>query len=192
MFTSRAEFRILLRQDNADERLTRLGHSVGLATTKRLKIMENKYSRVSKFIEYVNINSFTPTQVNAVLEEKKSAQLQQKTRISKIIIRPELSSADFKHLFSDSINISDTELEAVDIRLKYEGYIEKEKANAEKIQKFSQLTIPETIDYDKLLSISTEGRQKLKKLKPRTISDALSISGVNPSDIIVILVFLGR
>jgi tRNA uridine 5-carboxymethylaminomethyl modification enzyme len=126
------------------------------------------------------------------LEKNNSAPLQQKTRISRIIIRPELCCAHFKDLYSFNKSLSDIEYQAVDIKLKYEGYIEKEKLNAEKIQKFSQLSIPETIDYDRLLSISTEGRQKLKKLKPKTIGDAISISGVNPSDIIVILMFLGR
>ncbi len=192
MFTSRAEFRILLRQDNADERLTRIGFDLGLATKERLLLMEEKYNRIERFIQYTNQNSFSPYDINAILERKNSAPLQQKTRISKIIVRPELSCADFKELYSFHEDLCQTEYQAVDIKLKYEGYIEKEKANAEKIHKFSQLSIPETIDYDRLLSISTEGRQKLKRLKPKTIGDATSISGVNPSDIIVILMFLGR
>jgi tRNA uridine 5-carboxymethylaminomethyl modification enzyme len=192
MFTSRAEFRILLRSDNADERLTHIGHKLGLASNKRLEITERKYERINSFLEYANNNSFSPTDVKDILEAYGSSPLQQKTKISKVIVRPELKATYFKNLYTHEETLSASEFEVIDIKLKYEGYIEKERANAEKIKKFNHFKIPENFDYDKLLSISIEGRQKLKKFKPKTISEALSISGVNPNDIIVILTLLGR
>ncbi|NLK15982.1 MAG: tRNA uridine-5-carboxymethylaminomethyl(34) synthesis enzyme MnmG [Bacteroidales bacterium] len=192
MFTSRAEFRILLRSDNADERLTHIGHKLGLASNKRLEITERKYERINSFLEYANNNSFSPTDVKDILEAYGSSPLQQKTKISKVIVRPELKATYFKNLYTHEETLSASEFEVIDIKLKYEGYIEKERANAEKIKKFNHFKIPDNFDYDKLLSISIEGRQKLKKFKPKTISEALSISGVNPNDIIVILTLLGR
>ncbi len=192
MFTSRAEFRILLRSDNADERLTHIGHKLGLASNKRLEITERKYERINSFLEYADNNSFSPTDVNDILQAYGSSLLQQKTKISKILLRPELKTSYFKELYTNEDALSPSDFEIIDIKLKYEGYIEKEKANAEKIQKFNHFKIPDSIDYDKLLSISIEGRQKLKKYKPKTIGEALSISGVNPNDIIVILTLLGR
>lgn len=192
MFTSRAEFRILLRSDNADERLTHIGHKLGLASNKRLEITERKYKRINSFLEYANNNSFSPTDVKDILEAYGSSLLQQKTKISKVIVRPELKATYFKNLYTHEETLSASDFEIIDIKLKYEGYIEKERANAEKIKKFNHFKIPDNFDYDKLLSISIEGRQKLKKFKPKTISEALSISGVNPNDIIVILTLLGR
>lgn len=192
MFTSRAEFRILLRQDNADERLTQLGYNLGLASEERMRFTDEKYNRISNYISFVENNSVTPSEINPYLESVSSSALNQKTRISKLIVRPELSSQSLKDYIQFPEPISAIELQSVDIKLKYEGYIEKEQANAEKIQKFSQLLIPENVNYDRLLNISIEGRQKLMKIKPKTIGQALSISGVNPSDIIVLLMFLGR
>ena len=167
MFTSRAEFRILLRSDNADERLTHIGHKLGLASNKRLEITERKYERINSFLEYANNNSFSPTDVKDILEAYGSSPLQQKTKISKVIVRPELKATYFKNLYTHEETLSASEFEVIDIKLKYEGYIEKERANAEKIKKFNHFKIPENFDYDKLLSISIEGRQKLKKLNPK-------------------------
>ncbi len=192
MFTSRAEFRIILRSDNADERLTHIGHSIGLASDKRLKITEKKYELINKFIDYSYANSLKPAQINNILEAHGSSPINQRTKISRLISRPEIKASYFKDLYLFEQPITDQELDIVDIKIKYEGYIEKEKINAEKIQKFNQIRIPDWIDYDKLLSISIEGRQKLKRVKPKTIGDAIRISGVNPSDIIVILTLLGR
>ena len=182
----------MLRSDNADERLTHIGHKLGLASNKRLEITERKYERINSFLEYANNNSFSPTDVKDILEAYGSSPLQQKTKISKVIVRPELKATYFKNLYTHEETLSASEFEVIDIKLKYEGYIEKERANAEKIKKFNHFKIPDNFDYDKLLSISIEGRQKLKKFKPKTISEALSISGVNPNDIIVILTLLGR
>ena len=192
MFTSRAEFRILLRQDNADERLTQIGYDIGLASVERLKSKDNKYNKIERFIRFTESNSLIPEDINPYLDSINSSKLNQKTRITKLISRPEISCSQLIPYINFPEPINSIELQSVDIKIKYDGYIEKEQLNAEKIKKFSQLSIPDNIDYDKLLNISTEGRQKLKRLRPKNIGSALSISGVNPSDIIVILMFLGR
>lgn len=192
MFTSRAEYRILLRSDNADERLTELGYNLGLASNRRYNILLRKYDRINSFINYSKTQSFTPTQINSILETNQSSLISQKTRISKVIIRPELTSKMFSHLYPGDFQLDDDEYESVDIKLKYEGYIEKERINAERILKFSNMRIPDNIDYSIMHNISSEGRIKLLSNKPATIGEAMSISGVNPSDIIVILSFMGR
>ena len=191
MFTSRAEYRILLRQDNADERLTPLGRNIGLVKDDRWDLYKNKYDRVYSLISQIEKTGLKPEDINPVLEKKDTATINQKTKADKILLRPQVQLNDILHLISteeDNASIN----ESAEIKIKYKGYIEREKATAEKLQKLGRIQIPADLDYSQFNSISTEGRQKLSKLKPKTIAEASRISGVSPADINVLLVFMGR
>jgi len=199
MFTSRAEYRILLRQDNADFRLTEKAFVLGLATQERYEIMDHKRTAVAELSKYLLKNSANPTEVNPYLLEVKSQALKQKIRFQQVLLRPQVSlkglincSPDLKDYCDNHQYINDEVLEAVEISTKYERYIEKEKEIADKLKKYEEMILKEDFDYDKLLSLSTEARQKLMRIKPRTIGQASRISGVSPSDISVLLVYLGR
>jgi tRNA uridine 5-carboxymethylaminomethyl modification enzyme len=200
MFTSRAEYRILLRQDNADLRLTAKSHSIGLANDDRLKQVEAKYDLVSNFKKFVSEYSVKPSVANPLLEKLENTTLTQGVKFSQLISRPNISISDFDSVFVDDFKdfysqdiIAKQELnELVEIDIKYSGYIEKEKMIAEKISRLEYITISDHFDYDSLHSLSTEARQKLKALKPKTIGQASRISGVSPSDVSILLVFLGR
>lgn len=196
MFTSRAEFRTLLRQDNADIRLTQKGHNIGLASQTRLDRMTQKKELSDKLVKTLKEMKISPDQANGYLESIESAGLREKSSYYSILKRPEIELEDIKNL-SDEIksylNTYDEEmLEQAVIHVKYESYIEKELLMAEKMSKLENLNIVATIDYDKLTSISIEARQKLKKLKPQTLGQASRISGVSPADISVLMVHLGR
>ncbi len=191
MFTSRAEFRILLRQDNADERLTPIGHRIGLVDNLRYKSFQEKYNTIGKIIEYISDFSISPEEINNFLRLKQSSEITQKTKLLKILLRPEVSTRDISFALPEEFRRQEF-YEAVDVRVKYAGYIEKEKLEAEKIIRLNNLVIPETINYYELHNLSTEARQKLSRFRPKTIGEAISISGVNPSDIAVILMVLGR
>jgi len=200
MFTSRAEYRILLRQDNADLRLTSMSYSIGLANEERFKQLNLKYEIVTSFKNIINTLSVKPTIVNPILEKLDSQILTQGVKLSQLLSRPILTIASFEGLFVedffDSYNqdiVSKTELnELVEIDIKYSGYVEKEKLIAEKITRLEYIIISDSFDYDSVHSLSTEARQKLKMIKPKTIGQAARISGVSPSDINILLVFLGR
>ncbi|MBT3384650.1 MAG: tRNA uridine-5-carboxymethylaminomethyl(34) synthesis enzyme MnmG [Prolixibacteraceae bacterium] len=200
MFTSRAEFRILLRQDNADIRLTNKAWKLGLASLERKKLLEEKLTLISEIIEFTKNFSVKPRFVNQLLKEKKSSELKQGVKLIDIILRPEISIFDLseyiaplKEFLKRVPEIRKTEIiEGAEISMKYEGYINREKLLAQKLEKFEDISIANKFDYDKLKSISTEGRQKLKKVNPVTIGQAKRISGVSPSDINVLLVLLGR
>jgi tRNA uridine 5-carboxymethylaminomethyl modification enzyme len=200
MFTSRAEYRILLRQDNADLRLTKMSYSIGLATEERFEQLNLKYEIVSSFKDIVSSISVKPAIVNPILEKLDSQVLTQGVKLSQLLSRPNLTIASFEGLFVDdffdSYNqdvVSKTELnELIEIDIKYSGYVEKEKLIAEKITRLEYIIISDTFDYDSVYSLSTEARQKLKMIKPKTIGQAARISGVSPSDINILLVFLGR
>jgi tRNA uridine 5-carboxymethylaminomethyl modification enzyme len=200
MFTSRAEYRILLRQDNADLRLTKMSYSIGLATEERFEHLNLKYEIVSSFKDIVSSISVKPAIVNPILEKLDSQVLTQGVKLSQLLSRPNLTIASFEGLFVDdffdSYNqdvVSKTELnELIEIDIKYSGYVEKEKLIAEKITRLEYIIISDTFDYDSVYSLSTEARQKLKMIKPKTIGQAARISGVSPSDINILLVFLGR
>ena len=191
MFTSRAEYRILLRQDNADERLTPLGKEIGLVTEERWKRYQEKYSSINKLTELLKSRSVGPDDINSYLRDQGTSEIKQKTRASKILLRPQVSID--KLLKAINLNsFSDEVKESAEIKVKYSGYIDRERQSAEKLSRLGKIRIPENIDYNQFSSISTEGRQKLTKNRPKTIAEASRISGVNPADINVLLVFMGR
>ena len=195
MFTSRAEFRILLRQDNADNRLTPKGITLGLVDEYRQRIFENKYKVSDSIKEYVSKTSVTSQVANPILEKQESSLIKQTTKISALISRPGISSSNFEideSLFANCLTDKDVILEVVDIDIKYSGYIEKEKQIAEKITRLEYIKIKNKIPFNDLPSLSTEARQKLTEINPETIGQASRISGVSPADISVLLVYLGR
>ncbi|RFS15886.1 tRNA uridine-5-carboxymethylaminomethyl(34) synthesis enzyme MnmG [Emticicia sp. C21] len=196
MFTSRAEFRTLLRQDNADIRLTQKGYDLGLASQSRLDRMIQKREESEKLIKSLKEMKISPDQANGFLESIESAGLREKSSYYSILKRPEIELDDIKNLSNEIKtyleSYDDEVLEQAVIHVKYESYIDKELLMAEKMAKLENLSIVPTIDYDKLTSISIEARQKLKKLKPQTLGQASRISGVSPADISVLMVHLGR
>ncbi len=197
MFTSRAEYRTLLRQDNADFRLTPKGYELGLASEKRLKRMEEKQSKASNFVEFFKETSVTPDEINPILESKDSAKVKQQDKMFKLYARPHITIEDMRKVDSVDKYISENKLdseiiEQTEIQVKYAGYIEKEKNNADKLNRLENVKIPSNFDYSKLKSMSMEARQKLTEIQPVTISQASRISGVSPNDISVLLVYLGR
>tara|TARA_Y100001934_G_C12359325_1_gene779795 strand:+ start:14 stop:1159 length:1146 start_codon:yes stop_codon:yes gene_type:complete len=197
MFTSRAEFRIILRQDNADIRLTPIAQKLGLASKERVNKLQNKLSYINNLEEKVKSNSFKPEEINNILNKNKESEISQKTKIEKIISRPQIGISDLKQTeffknFFKTFGENSEALEQFEINTKYKGYIEKEKINAEKLTRLENIILPKNFNYTKLKSISSEGRQKLNERKPETIGQASRISGVSPSDISVLLVHLGR
>jgi tRNA uridine 5-carboxymethylaminomethyl modification enzyme len=197
MFTSRAEFRTLLRQDNADFRLTPLSYKIGLASKKRMKRMEHKFSESEKLVSFLKETSVTMEEVNPILLEKETSAMNQTDKIFKIFSRPQINLEDVLKINSVQNYVSENNLdqeilEQAEIQVKYSGYIDKERANVEKLTRLEEMKIPLNFDYDKLKSLSYEAREKLKKIQPVTISQASRISGVSPNDISVLLVFMGR
>ena len=197
MFTSRAEYRILLRQDNADERLTRKAHEIGLASDERLFRMEEKFKNAEKLVEYFEEHSIKPKEINEIIEEREGSPLSQPNKMINVITRPELRLSDFTSLervnqFIEENNINEEELEQTEIQIKYKGYIKKEQQNADKLTRLENLKIPANIDYNLLGSMSIEARQKLTKIRPATVAQASRVSGVSPADISVLLIHMGR
>jgi tRNA uridine 5-carboxymethylaminomethyl modification enzyme len=192
MFTSRAEFRILLRQDNADERLTPIGHSIGLADDERLDALSQKRKNVNDILSYIKNTSCEPNTINPLLELRGSNTIDQKTKIEKLLLRPQIKLNDFKTSNPSLENYSNDVIEEAEILTKYESYIVKEKQLADKIDKLENFKLGSNIDYSLLKSLSMESREKLNKIKPENIGQASRISGVSPSDISVLLVYLGR
>jgi len=197
MFTSRAEYRILLRQDNADERLSPLGNSIGLLPDSRLKEFHVKQKKSQSLKDWVSSYSITMAEANPVLEKKGLSPLKQTVKFDKVIARPQLRFEDFKGLpaleeLVSTKNILPENIERVEIEAKYSGYLNKEKEAAEKIDRLEYLKIPRDFDFRKLKSLSYEAREKLSEFKPETIRAAKKISGVSPADISVLLVYMGR
>ncbi|OFM82892.1 tRNA uridine(34) 5-carboxymethylaminomethyl synthesis enzyme MnmG [Weeksella sp. HMSC059D05] len=197
MFTSRAEYRILLRQDNADERLTPIGYQLGLASERRMKRVEEKYSKAHAFINYLENESVTPKQINPTIEERKGTPLKQANKMAAVIARPELKLNDFLTIekiasYVEKNQLGDEELEEAEIQIKYRGYIKKEKNNADKLTRLENIKIPANIDYHQLNSMTIEARQKLSKIRPETVAQASRISGISPADISVLLIHMGR
>jgi tRNA uridine 5-carboxymethylaminomethyl modification enzyme len=199
MFTSRAEYRILLRQDNADERLTRAGEKIGTVQKERLRRLEEKEQMIGEIIDFLNTVSVEPIEINDFLEEKNTNKIFQKGKAINIAMRPQIDLSEYlKRLKGgEKLNSIKSERfseisESAEIKIKYEGYILREKIVAEKIKRLENLKIPEDIIYNELMSISTEGRQKLEKIRPENIGHASRISGVSPSDVNILLMYLGR
>ncbi|HIP49241.1 MAG TPA: tRNA uridine-5-carboxymethylaminomethyl(34) synthesis enzyme MnmG [Lutibacter sp.] len=197
MFTSRAEYRTLLRQDNADIRLTPIGNAIGLASDIRLEKVNLKIKKTAEFIKHLKQTSITPDIVNPILESLGSAPVKQSLKMYKVFSRPEfdmeiISKIDLVKNYIKENNMDVDIIEQVGIDLKYSGYINKEKNTADKLNRLEKVKIPIDFDFYKIKSISTEARQKLTKIRPVTISQASRISGVSPSDISVLLVYLGR
>jgi tRNA uridine 5-carboxymethylaminomethyl modification enzyme len=197
MFTSRAEYRTLLRQDNADSRLTPKGYALGLASEKRLQRMEKKRNEAEKFVKFFKDTSVKPEEANPVLELKNSSLVKQSDKMFKIYSRPNIDIYDIRKFEAVERYIQDNNLdreviEQTEIQVKYSGYIEKEKNNADKLNRLENIKIPSNYDYSTIKSMSLEAREKLKKIQPKTVSQASRISGVSPNDISVLLVYMGR
>ena len=197
MFTSRAEYRTLLRQDNADLRLTPKGFELGLASEKRLKRMEEKHEAAEKFVKFFSDTSVKPEESNPVLESKGSALVKQSDKMFKIFSRPNITIDDVRKFkaveaYITENNLDNEVIEQTEIQVKYAGYIAKEKNNADKLTRLEYVKIPENFDYSQIKSMSFEAREKLKKIQPTTVSQASRISGVSPNDISVLLVYMGR
>ena len=197
MFTSRAEYRTLLRQDNADLRLTPLGYKIGLASKERLDRVEEKQQKTSLLIKFLQETSVTQEEINPILEAKNLALINQSVKFYKVAARPQLAFSDFKNIekLTSFLSIHEIDKEVIEqavIHLKYSGYIEKEKNNADKLNRLENVVIPATFNYQKVVSLSYEAREKLSKIQPTSISQASRISGVSPSDISVLLVYMGR
>ena len=196
MFTSRAEYRILLRQDNADERLTPLAHELGLASDERLRELEHKLDGVKQLRQGLKKLSVTPEEALPVLDNVNSSPLKHAMRAQDILTRPHVTLEAMQQSISSVQELVDPHpehvLEQVEIQVKYEGYIAKEQDMADRLGKLDHLVIPADLDFERLTSLSYEGRQKLTERRPRTLGEASRISGVSPSDLSVLMIYLGR
>ena len=197
MFTSRAEYRTLLRQDNADFRLTPKGYEIGLAKEDRLRRMEEKFSKSEAMVTFFRETSLKPEEANPILEAKGSSLMAQPDKMFKVFSRPQLDLEDFIKFkkvatYIEENNLDQEIVEQAEIQVKYSGYIEKEKNHADKLTRLEDVIIPDNFDFNKIKSISIEAKHKLNKIRPRTIAQASRISGVSPSDISVLLIYMGR
>lgn len=197
MFTSRAEYRTLLRQDNADFRLTPISYELGLATSERLERMEKKLKQSEDFVTFFKDTSVTLDEANPILASKGSSLMPQPDKMFKVFSRPQIDLDDILKFhkvreYIEAHHLDQEVIEQAEIQVKYSGYIEKERNNADKLTRLEEVKIPEDFDYDKIKSISIESREKLKKIKPVTISQASRISGVTPADISILLIHMGR
>jgi tRNA uridine 5-carboxymethylaminomethyl modification enzyme len=197
MFTSRAEYRTLLRQDNADFRLTPKSFEIGLASEKRMRRMEHKFNESEKMVNFFKETSVTQEEANPILVEKESAPMVQSDKMFKVFSRPQIELEDILKFDKVQKYIQENDLdkeiiEQAEIQVKYSGYIEKERNNAEKLIRLEDIKIPENFDYNKIKSMSIEAKQKLSNIRPVTISQASRISGVSPADISVLLIYMGR
>ena len=197
MFTSRAEYRTLLRQDNADIRLTPLSFSLGLASEKRLRLVRSKLRDTKKLINFLTTQSVTPDEINNILEKKKSSPMKQSNKINRVLSRPNITIKSLKGLskiskYLKEEKIAESSIEQAEIEIKYSGYIEKEKQNAKKLSKLEEIKIPKGFNYNNLSSLSSEAKEKLNTINPKDLSQASRISGIKPSDISALLVKMGR
>jgi len=196
MFTSRAEYRILLRQDNADIRLSPLGSELGLLSPDRIKIMEEKYKKQEEIISFLKTHNANPEEINECLEDKNTPILTQRIKYENLLLRPQLSIEDIvKHSlelqkFLHDLEATPENIENAEIAVKYNHYIQKEEDLARKMSHLDNIKIPEKIDYFSFPSLSMEAREKLSRVKPNNLGQASRISGVNPSDIAALMIFL--
>ena len=197
MFTSRAEYRTLLRQDNADERLTPKSFSLGLASEERIRNVEEKVSKREKLLGYLRTESYALEDANAILDKKEEPLVKQSDKYAKLLSRPNLTRKDFINFnplqdYLEVNQMNDAIFEQAEIEIKDSGYIEKEKRNADKLKRLENILIPSKFNYDELASLSHEAKEKLNKLRPNTLAQASRISGIKPSDLSVLLVSMGR
>lgn len=199
MFTSRAEYRILLRQDNADARLTEKGYEIGLATEERLNHYKNKYERINELVDFLKNTNISPDRINGLLESKGTPGIANKMRLAQILTRPQISLTDMINVIDNLKNEYDLSnestrniVEEAEIIVKYEGYIDKEREVADKLNRLENVKLSPDFDYYALNSLTMEAREKLTKHKPQTLGQASRISGISPADISVIAVYLGR
>lgn len=193
MFTSRAEYRILIRQDNADERLTPIAYKFNMVDSEDLQRLDNKLKYIDELNAIIGDYSVSPQEINSYLATNKSATINQKRKLYDIILRPEISLKEtLMYLKFDLDRYNNEVLTGTEIKIKYSGYVEKEKLVAEKISRLEHIRIPDDFDFNKLNSLSTEARIKLTKIRPKTIAQARRIPGISPSDINVLLVYFGR
>jgi len=186
-----------LRQDNADIRLTEKSYRIGLASEHRMKLVDEKIKQTQNFVDFFKTTSVTTSEINPILESKNSQPVKQQGKLFKIFARPNITLEDLKQLdkvsaFIRDNNITEEVQEQTEVQVKYAGYIEKEKNNADKLNRLEYVKIPKGFDYSQLKSMSYEAREKLTDIQPKTVSQASRVSGVNPSDISVLLVHLGR
>ncbi len=199
MFTSRAEYRILLRQDNADSRLTEMGYNIGLADKNRYTHFINKQTKIKDLIEYLYSTKVKPEYINPLLESKATNSIEHSVSMANILLRPQITIdnlieqlPELKERSCQIGNLKEEVLEEAEIQIKYAGYIEREKLAADKLRRLDSIKIPASLDFNTLQSLTTEARQKLQKIRPQTIGQASHIPGVSPNDISVLLVYLGR
>ncbi len=200
MFTSRAEYRILLRQDDADMRLTPRAYSIGLASEERYLLMESKRCQRDELVEFIRNYSLKPSLINEALESLGTTPLKQGVKLHDLILRPQLTIAMLApHIDALARQIERIEpdrreeiIEAAEIMLKYQGYIEREKMVADKIRRLEDLKIADRFNYSEIKALSTEARQKLEKIRPETVAQASRIPGISPSDINILLLLMGR
>jgi tRNA uridine 5-carboxymethylaminomethyl modification enzyme len=199
MFTSRAEYRILLRQSNADQRLTPVAHKIGLVSDERFNKVSDKINRIEEIVRYLKKSSVNPETINGFLEESQTAVISQKMKVSNILGRPQISLSglvdhlpSLKNHFNTIKQNREEILDESEILIKYEGYIEKEGELARKLERLESVTLKENFDYQRLKALSFEAREKLSKIKPRSLGQASRIAGVSPADISILIVHLGR
>jgi tRNA uridine 5-carboxymethylaminomethyl modification enzyme len=197
MFTSRAEYRTLLRQDNADARLTEMSNKIGLASDERVSKMQDKYNKAHGLMSFLKKTSVSSGEINPILEKNNSAVVKQSGKIDKILSRPNIYFSDLMLLdsvkkYADLNDLNKEVTDQAEIQIKYSGYILKEKNNADKLNRLENVKIPANFEYSKIKSMSIEARQKLTAIRPVNISQASRISGVSPNDISVLLVYMGR
>ena len=199
MFTSRAEYRMLLRQDNADLRLTPIAHSIGLASDERMKLVDQKVKGTQEVIDFFKKTSVDPNEINELLVGKGSSQLSQKVKLESVIKRPHITLREIagsSMLLSEKIQRLDGDVEAIleqaEVEMKYSGYINKQEEQVEKLGRLERVVIPLDIDYSKFAGLSSESKEKLSAVMPTTLGQASRISGIKPSDISILMVYLGR
>ena len=199
MFTSRAEYRILLRQSNADRRLTPMAYKIGLASESRFKTVTEKTEKILGLISHLKKHSVDPDDINGYLSGAQTALIEQKMKISSLLLRPQVSLEGLaRHLpglndYLKSIGPNpEAILEEAESMIKYEGYIDKERELAQKLERLDSVSLKETFDYHSLTALSYEAREKLSRVKPRSLGQASRIAGVSPADISILMVHLGR